>query len=93
MPEPKAVSQALINHFHEYAAEWLSRESDAGGSCGKCHEAHTLDTLANQGFVIGSELKLACDACHAALSGLGSSCKVAHVSTIKTPAAAGRLSI
>ena len=55
-------------HFHEYAAEWLSREPDAGGSCGMCHKAHTLDTLANQGFVIDSELKLACEACHAALS-------------------------
>jgi hypothetical protein len=56
-------------HFHEYAAEWLTREPDAGGSCGMCHKAHTLDTLANQGFVIDSELKLACEACHAALSG------------------------
>ena len=56
-------------HFHEYAAEWLSREPDARGSCGMCHKAHTLDTLANQGFVIDSELKLACEACHAALSG------------------------
>ena len=56
-------------HFHEYAAEWLSREPDARGSCGNCHQAHTLDTLANQGFVINSELNAACEACHAALSG------------------------
>ena len=56
-------------HFHEYAAEWLSREPDARGSCGMCHTAHSLNTLANQGFVIDSELNVACEACHAALSG------------------------
>ena len=56
-------------HFHEYAAEWLAREPNAGGSCGMCHKAHILDTLANHGFVIDSELELACEACHAALSG------------------------
>jgi hypothetical protein len=55
-------------HFHEYASEWLSREPDAGGSCGICHKTHTLDTLANQGFVIDIELNSACEACHAALS-------------------------
>ena len=56
-------------HFREYAAEWLSREADARGSCGICHRTHALNTLANQGFVINSELNAACEACHAALSG------------------------
>ena len=54
-------------HFHEYASEWLSREPDPGGSCGICHKPHTTNTLANQGFVIDSELNSACEACHAAL--------------------------
>ncbi|MFQ5942913.1 MAG: hypothetical protein ACE5JF_05105 [Anaerolineales bacterium] len=56
-------------HFREYTAEWLSQELDARGSCGICHKSHTLNTLANQGFVINSELNAACEACHAALSG------------------------
>jgi hypothetical protein len=56
-------------HFHEYAAEWLSIEPDAQGSCAICHQSHILNTLANQGFVINSELNAACEACHAALSG------------------------
>lgn len=56
-------------HFQEYAAEWLSRDPDARGSCVICHTGHTLDTLANQGFVINSELSAACEACHASLSG------------------------
>lgn len=56
-------------HFHEYSVEWLSREPDARGSCAICHKSHALNTLANQGFVIDSELNSACEACHAALSG------------------------
>jgi hypothetical protein len=55
-------------HFQEYTSEWLSRGPDARGSCGICHRAHTLDTLANQGFVIDAELNSACEACHTALS-------------------------
>jgi len=56
-------------HFFEYSAEWLSREPDPRGSCGICHKAHTLNTLANQGFVIDSELNSACETCHASLLG------------------------
>jgi hypothetical protein len=56
-------------HYREYTREWLVRQPDPAGSCSACHVGHSLAALSGQGYSITAATQVACEACHAALSG------------------------
>jgi predicted CXXCH cytochrome family protein len=58
--------QGRNNHWHTFLARWQAASSSAG-TCTSCHNGHSADGSAQNGFMVDQAMRTQCDACHQVL--------------------------